>query len=115
MILSHQNCLTRGKKRLQAIKIFPQFKLQWTQDKLKASQMALVATNPWANAGHLRDAGSISGWARSPGEGNGNPLHYFRLEYPMDRGAGRLHRVTEPDTTEVCYTTAKVCKELPKL
>ena len=33
------------------------------------------------------DPGSIPGSARSPGEGNGNPLQYYRLENPMDRGA----------------------------
>ena len=30
---------------------------------------------------------SIPGLGRSPGEGNGNPLQYSRLENPMDRGA----------------------------
>ena len=33
------------------------------------------------------DAGSIPGWGRFPGEGNGNPLQYSCLENPMDRGA----------------------------
>ena len=32
--------------------------------------------NQLANAGDVRDAGSIPWWGRSPGEGNGNPLHY---------------------------------------
>ena len=32
------------------------------------------------NAG---DPGSIPGWGRSSGEGNGNPLQYSRLENPM--------------------------------
>ena len=36
------------------------------------------------NAG---DPGSIPGLGRSPGEGNGNPLHYSCLENPMDHGA----------------------------
>ena len=40
-----------------------------------------------ANAGDIRDVGSISGSGRSPGEGNGNPLQYSCLENPMDRGA----------------------------
>ena len=40
-----------------------------------------------ANAGEVRDEGSIPGLGRSPGVGNGNPLHYFCLENPMDRGA----------------------------
>ena len=35
------------------------------------------------NAG---DPGSIPGFGRSPGEGNGSPLHYPCLENPMDRG-----------------------------
>ena len=33
------------------------------------------------------DVGSIPGLRRSPGEGNGNPLQYYWLENPMDRGA----------------------------
>ena len=33
------------------------------------------------------DLGLIPGSARFPGEGNGNPLQYSRLENPMDRGA----------------------------
>ena len=36
------------------------------------------------NAG---DLGSIPRLGRSPGEGNGNPLHYSRLGNPMHRGA----------------------------
>ena len=33
------------------------------------------------------DPGSISGWGRSPGEGNGYPCQYSCLETPMDRRA----------------------------
>ena len=33
------------------------------------------------------DLGSIPGFRRSPGEGNGNPLQYSSLENPMERGA----------------------------
>ena len=33
--------------------------------------------------------GSIPGLGRSPGRGHGNPLQYFCLENPMDRGAWR--------------------------
>ena len=33
------------------------------------------------------DPGSIPGVGRSPGDGNGNPLQYYCLENPMDRGA----------------------------
>ena len=35
------------------------------------------------------DLGSIPGWGRSPGEGNGNPLQYSRLGNSMDRGGWR--------------------------
>ena len=37
-----------------------------------------------------RDAGSIPGLARSPGEGHGNPLQYSCLGNPMDRGVWGL-------------------------
>ena len=33
------------------------------------------------------EPGSIPGWGRSPGEGNGDPLQYSCLENPMDREA----------------------------
>ena len=51
--------------------------------------MALVVKNPRANAGDLRDTGSIPGSGRSPGGGQGNSLQYFCLENRMDRGAWR--------------------------
>ena len=40
-------------------------------------------------------------WAgRSPGGGHGNPLQYYRLENPMDRGAWQVtvHRTAESQT-----------------
>ena len=43
-----------------------------------------VVKNLPANAG---DLGLIPGLGRSPGEGNVNPLQYFCLGNPMDRGA----------------------------
>ena len=43
--------------------------------------------NPPANAGALRDAGSIPRLGRAPGGGHGNPLQYSFLKNPMDRGA----------------------------
>ena len=46
-----------------------------------------VIKNPLDNAGDTGNAGSISGWGRSLGVGNGNPLQYSCLENPMDRKA----------------------------
>ena len=58
-----------------------------------------VVKNPPANTGN---AGLIPGSGRFPGEGNGNPLQYYCLENPMDRGVwwAIAHGVTkESDTT----------------
>ena len=62
-----------------------------------ASQAVLVIKSPPANAGEVRSAGLILGSGRSPGGGNGNPLQYFCLDNPMDRGAWRatVHRVAK--------------------
>ena len=65
---------------------------------LRASQVALVVKNLPANAGDIRDVGSIPGSGRSPGEEHGNPLQYACLENPMTEEPGRLqsmglHRV----------------------
>ena len=56
-----------------------------------------VVKNPLANGGDARDAGSISGLGRCPGEGNGNSLQYSCLENSMDGGAwwGTVHGVTK--------------------
>ena len=54
---------------------------------LGPSQVALVVKNPPANAGDIRDVGSIPGSGRPPGGGHGSPLQYSYLENPMDRGA----------------------------
>ena len=46
-----------------------------------------VVKNLAANARDSGDVGLIPGLGRSPGVGNGNPLHYSCLENAMDRGA----------------------------
>ena len=48
---------------------------------------ALVAQTVKHLAYNAGDLGSISGSGRSSGEENGNPLQYFCLENPMNRGA----------------------------
>ena len=50
-------------------------------------KVVLVVRNPPANAGDIRDSGSIPGSGRFPGDGHGNPLQYSCLENPMERGA----------------------------
>ena len=66
----------------------------------ETSHMALVVKNLPANAGDIRDVGSIPGSERRPGEGNGNPLQYSCLENPMDRGAWQatVHEVAKSQT-----------------
>ena len=56
--------------------------------------------NPPANAGDIRDMGSIPGLGRSPEGGHANPLQYSCLENPKDRGAwwATVHRVTKSQT-----------------
>ena len=46
------------------------------------------------------DPGLIPGSGRSPGEGNGYPLHYSGLENSMDRGAWQatVHGVAKSQT-----------------
>ena len=56
-----------------------------------------VVKNLPASAEDIRESGSIPGLGGSPGEGNGNPLHYSCLENSMDTGAWQAigHGVTE--------------------
>ena len=65
-----------------------------------ACQVELVVKNLPASVRDVRDAGSISGSGRSPGEGNGNPLQYPCQENSMDRGAWRatVHGVAKSQT-----------------
>ena len=67
---------------------------------MTASQVAPVVKNLPANAGDVRDVGSIPGSGTSPGEGHGNPLQHSCLDYLVDRGAWRatVHGVTKSQT-----------------
>jgi len=49
------------------------------------------------NTEDTRDEGSNPGLGRSLGEGNGNPLQYYCLGNPMDRGdwRARVHGVVK--------------------
>lgn len=61
--------------------------------------MVVVVKNMPANAGDVRDASSSSilELGSSPGERCGNPLQYFCLENPMDKGTwwATVHSVTK--------------------
>ena len=52
----------------------------------------------------LRGPGSVPGAGRSPGEGNGHPLQYSCLEYPMDGGA-----------RGICFTSSSADSQLHRL
>ena len=47
----------------------------------------VIGSDGKASVYNTGDPGLIPGLGRSPGEGNGNPLKYYCLENPMDRGA----------------------------
>ena len=55
-----------------------------------------LVKSPPANAGDIRDEGSIPGSGRSLEEGNGNSLQYSCMENIMDKGAWQatFHWVT---------------------
>ena len=52
-----------------------------------ASQVTLVVKCLFANAGEIRDAGSVPGLGRFPGGEHSKPVQYSCLENPMDRRA----------------------------
>ena len=56
------------------------------------------------------DPGSIPGWGRSPGEGNGNPLQYSNLENSMDRGTwwATVHEFAKSWTQRTTNTLIKI-------
>ena len=73
--------------------VSPAFGTRW------AFSVVLMVKNPPANAGDVREAGSIPGWEDPPG-GHGNPLQYSCLENPMDIGAWQrtVHPIAKSQT-----------------
>ena len=59
--------------------------------------MALVVLEPPASARDKRDAGSIRGLGRSPGQGHGNRLQYSCLENHID---GEAWQATVPNVAQ---------------
>ena len=89
-----------GKLFVQQAEWKCKFKRKWEQCKIsvkRASQMALMVKNPPTSIQDVRDAGSIPGSGRFPGEGHDNPLQYLCLENHLDRGTcqAAVHSVTE--------------------
>ena len=64
------------------------------------SQVVSVVKNLPANAGGVRNTGSIQGSGRFPGGGNENLFQYSCLKNPMDREAwwATAHRVKKSQT-----------------
>ena len=58
-----------------------------------------------AYACNAEDPGSIPGSGRSPGERNGNPLQYYCLAHPTDRGAwwATVHGVAVGQDSALTY------------
>ena len=60
------------------------------------------------------DLGLIPVSGRSPGEGNGNPLHYSCLENPMDGGDwwATVHQVAKSQTQLSDFTLTKITENI---
>ena len=75
--------------------------------------MALVVKNPLAYAGDSRDVISIPGLGRFCGEGNGNPLQYSCLEYPMDREAWQAYNpLGSKSQTQLNWLSMHTCVKI---
>ena len=57
------------------------------KESLKKKRVDILICIIDSMQGDTRDMDLIPGSGRSPGGGNGNPLQYSCLQYPMDRGA----------------------------
>ena len=76
-------------------------------------QVALVVKNTPANAGDIRDVGSIPGLGSSPRGGHGSLLKYSCLENPMNRGAwwATVHSIAQ-SRTQLKQLSMQPCKFL---
>ena len=75
-------------------------------DPTGVSRVELVLKNLPADAGDIRDVGSILGSRKSLGGGYGGPLQYSCLENPMDRGVGLQsmgHKESDTIVYLMCY------------
>ena len=83
-VIAYNSFLHRDFLKVRSIRVSTHY-----YQHMGASQMVVVVKKkkkkPSANAGDIKEAGSVLGLGRCPGEGNGNPLQNFCLENPMDR------------------------------
>ena len=70
------------KKKLSLLKY-----MTWLTSPFTETVMCPGGSDGKVSAYSAGGLGLIPGSGRSPGEGNGNPLQYSRLENPMARGA----------------------------
>ena len=66
-----------------------------------ASHVALVLKNMPANAGDIRDVGSIPGSGRSPGGEQGDSLHYSCWRIPWTEEPGGLQSIESWGQTQL--------------
>ena len=85
-------------------------RMSFLYSKEKGFPGGAVLKNPPANAEDPREAGSIPGSGRSPGEGTGNPLQYSCLEKSLGQRSLEGYSpwgCNELDTTEHARMHAK--------
>ena len=63
------------------------FERELSMFKLRLAAIPRSFPHSSESACNAGDPGSVPGWGRSLGEGNGNPLQCSFLENPIDRGA----------------------------
>ena len=61
--------------------------------RIASSQVALVVKNPPANAGNIRNVGSIPGLGRSPEEGMATHSSILAWRIPWTEEPGRLESI----------------------
>ena len=88
--------------RLNAIHIKISMTIFTELEQIRASLDGSDGKESACNAG---DPSSIPEFGRSPGEGDGNPLHYSCLENSMDRGAwwATVHGAVTESWTQLSY------------
>ena len=98
----HKTCTTLQAAQSLNYKLFARVVVQEFGVGCGLSHVALMVKNPPANAGDVRDTGSIPVLERAPGGGNGNPLQCACLESPVDRGAwwATVHGVVPESHTQ---------------